>query len=195
MTNLRSKTKKKSRSKTKKTPVKNKFQHLFDIDFIKRKTKNLRNLKTCLKKIKNKGVGIFANRNIKKNEVVVYYLLKAYDLKDFPNLFDYVYTVELYTKNGNAIKSLIGDLCEESLVQPGEDGIAYWGYFSNEPSTVQKSNTFLDTNLEENYAHRKKIKKGDYVLYRLIASKDIKKGDEITWCYGSLYYRKYETSC
>ena len=35
----------------------------------------------------------------------------------------------------------------------------------------------------------------DYVLYRLIATRDIKKGEEITWCYGSLYSRNYETSC
>ena len=76
---LRSKSKsKKSKSKRKvssKNPrKKNEFRHLFDIDYIKRKTKNLSGLKTSLKKIRNKGVGIFANKNIRKNEVIVYYL-------------------------------------------------------------------------------------------------------------------------
>jgi len=188
-----------SKSKTRKasSPKKkdDEFKHLFNIDYIKRNTPNLTRLKTTLKKIRNKGIGIFANRNIKQNEVVVYYLLKAYNLKRFPNLFNNVYTVELYTKRGNNIKSLVGDLCNESLIEPDSNGVAYWGYFSNEPSTVQESNTFLDTNLNENYLNRSRIKEGDYVLYRLIASRDIKKGEEITWCYGSLYSRNYETSC
>ena len=192
MSNIRSKSKKKSRSKK---TLSGKYKNLFDIDFIKRKTKNLKNLKTCLRKIKNKGASMFANKNIMRGEVVVYYPLKVYDLKDFPNLFKYVYTVELYTKNGNPIKSLIGDLSDDILIQPKEDGIAYWGYFANEPSTVQKNNTFLDLNLKGNYSHRNRIKKGDYVLYKLVASKDIKKGDEITWCYGSSYDRNYNTSC
>ena len=74
-------------------------------------------------------------------------------------------------------------------------GIAYWGYFSNEPSTVQESNTFLDTNLKENYLNRSRVKEGEYFLYKLIASRNIKKGEEITWCYGSLYSRNYDTSC
>ena len=188
-----------SKSKTRKSSSPKKrddeFKHLFNIDYIKRNTPNLPRLKTTLKKIRNKGIGIFANRNIKQNEVVVYYLLKAYNLKRFPNLFNNVYTVELYTKRGNNIKSLVGDLCNESLIEPDSNGVAYWGYFSNEPSTVQESNTFLDTNLNENYLNRSRIKEGDYVLYRLIASRDIKKGEEITWCYGSLYSRNYETSC
>lgn len=188
-----------SKSKTRKasSPKKrdDEFKHLFNIDYIKRNTPNLPRLKTTLKKIRNKGIGTFANRNIKQNEVVLYYLLKAYNLKRFPNLFNNVYTVELYTKRGNNIKSLVGDLCNESLIEPDSNGVAYWGYFANEPSTVQESNTFLDTNLNENYLNRSRIKEGDYVLYRLIATRDIKKGEEITWCYGSLYSRNYETSC
>ena len=196
---LRSKSKSKSKrrkaSSKKSKTTKDEFKHLFDIDYIKRKTKNLSNLKTSLRKIRNKGVGIFANKKIKKNEVIVYYLLKAYNVKNFHNLFNNVYTIELYTKNGNSIKSLIGDLCNESLMQPDSKGIAYWGYFSNEPSNGQKENSFLDINLNENYMNKNRIKDGDYVLYKLIASKDIEKGEEITWCYGSLYSRNYETTC
>lgn len=185
------------RSKSKKTSLKrrDKYRHLFDIDYIKKRTKNLSKLKTSLRRIRNKGVGIFANKDIKKNEVVVYYLLKAYNLKKFPDLFNSVYTIELYTKNGSPIKSLVGDLCNESLLPPDSNGIAYWGYFSNEPSMNQESNVFLDTNSAENYHNRNRIKDGDYVLYKLVASRNIKKGEEITWCYGSLYLRNYETTC
>ena len=99
------------KSKKKSPPkIKEEFKHLFDINYIKRNTQNLPNLKTSLRKIRNKGVGIFANKNIKKNDVIVYYLLKAYNLKRFPNSFNNVYTVELYTNNGKSIKYLIGDL-------------------------------------------------------------------------------------
>ena len=193
---LRSKSKKrKLRSRSPKKTKEDQFKHLFDIDYIKRNTKNLSKLKTSLRKIRNKGIGIFANKNIKKNEVVVYYLLKAYNMNRFPNLFNNVYTIELYTKNGNGIKSLIGDLCDESMMQPDSNGVAYWGYFSNEPSSPQESNSILDVNLNENYSNKNRIKEGDYVLYKLIASKNIKKGEEITWCYGSLYSRNYETTC
>jgi hypothetical protein len=90
---------------------------------------------------------------------------------------------------------MIGDISPESLQLPDDNGIAYWGYFSNEPSKNQQSNTYIDVNLEENYSFRNTLKDGDFVLYKLIASKDIKKGEEITWCYGSLYYRQYVTSC
>ena len=184
------------KSKKKSPPkIKEEFKHLFDINYIKRNTQNLPNLKTSLRKIRNKGVGIFANKNIKQNDVSVYYLLKAYNLKRFPNSFNNVYTVELYTNNGKSIKSLIGDLCEDILMQPDDNGIAYWGYFANEPSKIQESNSFLDVNSVENYSNKNRIKEGDYVLYKLISSRDIKKGEEITWCYGSLYDRNYETSC
>jgi len=168
---------------------------LFDIDYINNTVKYHTNLKTVLKKVKRKGVGIFANRTIKNGEVVCYYLVKAFNYKTFPNKYNSVYTIELYTKNGKAIQNMIGDISEESLRMPDLDGIAYWGYFSNEPSKKQDSNTFLDINLDENYAYRKKLKEGDMVLYKLIATRDIKKGEEITWCYGSLYYREYDTSC
>ena len=92
-------------------------KHLLDIDYIKKITPRLHELKTTLKKIENKRVGLFANR----------------------------------------------------------------AYFSNEPSMGQKENCTLKFKniLEETM--NKKLTAGDFVVYPLIATSDIKKGDEIVW--------------
>ena len=147
------------------------------------------------KKIYFKNKCLLINKNILKDEVVCYYLVKAFDWKHFDSKYNNVYTMELYTKSDKVNQKMIGDICPESLQMPDDNGIAYWGYFANEPSKNQQSNTYIDINLEENYSFRNTLKDGDLVLYKLVASKDIKKGEEITWCYGSLYKRKYDTSC
>jgi hypothetical protein len=182
---------KKSRSRSKKI-----IEPLFDLNYINKITKPFKkNLKTILKKVPKKGIAVFANKNILKDEVVCYYLVKAFDWKHFDSKYNNVYTMELYTKSDKVNQKMIGDICPESLQMPDDNGIAYWGYFANEPSKNQQSNTYIDINLEENYSFRNTLKDGDLVLYKLVASKDIKKGEEITWCYGSLYKRKYDTSC
>ena len=40
-----------------------------------------------------------------------------------------------------------------------------------------------------------RLKEGDFITYKLIASHNIKAGEEIVWCYGESYARNYETSC
>lgn len=185
----RKKSKRKSKSKSKSNP-------LFDIKFLNKISNPYKNvLKTVVKKVKNKGIGVFACRDIYHGEDVCYYLVKAFDYKMFENKYNSVYTIELYTKSGLTIQKLIGDIADESLQVPTEDGMAFWGYMCNEPSKNQKSNTYLDINQSSNYLYRDKIKHGDLILYKLVATKDIKKGEEITWCYGSLYLRQYKTSC
>lgn len=33
------------------------------------------------------------------------------------------------------------------------------------------------------------------MIYKLIATRDIKPGEEICWCYGGAYLRDYESPC
>lgn len=167
-------------------------KNLLDIDYIKKITPRLHELKTTLKKVENKRVGLFANKPIRKKEIIAYYLVKVYKSN---NNKDWTYVVTLYDKNHREIKDLDGDLCSESLQMPTKDGITYWAYFSNEPSMGQKENCTLKFKniLEETM--NKKLTAGDFVVYPLIATSDIKKGDEIVWCYGSSYERDYETIC
>ena len=154
-------------------------------------------LSVTLKKNKYAGTGLFATKNIKKGAVIAYYKMKLY--KDTvnspyksPTKCMYCFTV--YTKNGNMHKTLIGDLDTESAPQP-KNNIPYWGYFANEPSGKQKENCEIDVNLSGNYKSKSRLKEGDFITYKLIASHNIKAGEEIVWCYGESYARNYETSC
>jgi len=182
---------KKSKKKSKKVSVK-KDSYLFDMNYINDNTPNLDTLKTRLKKMKSKRVGLFANKQIKKGDVISYYLVKAFKKARF----DAVYSVTLYNKNGSESK-FYGDLCPESLQLPTRNGITYWAYFSNEPSINEHDNSYLEfVNTHKETRNKTTIEEGDLVLYKLIASKNIKKGDEILWCYGyPPGQRLYKTAC
>ena len=183
---------KKSKKRSKK---KSELDFLLDIDYIKKNTPNLEKMKTTLKKMKNKRVGLFANKNIKKGETISYYLVKAY--KSSKKILNRMYSVTLYNKNGNLNNNLTGDLCLESLQSPTKNGITYWGYFSNEPSMNEEENCELDFKNSFKYTKDKlKLEEGDFVLYKLLSKKNIKKGDEILWCYGyAPGQRDYKTVC
>jgi hypothetical protein len=88
----------------------------------------------------------------------------------------------------------MGDIDKESAPLP-KNNIPYWAYFSNEPSGKQKENAYIDISLKDNYKDRNRLKHGDFITYKLKASKNIKAGEEVVWCYGSAYARDYETSC
>lgn len=153
-------------------------------------------LKVTLKKSK-KGVGIYAIKPIKKNETIAYYKVKVYNYDKYKPFDKSTYLITVYTKQGNASKTLIGDIFPESI-QPPYRNIPFWGLFSNEPSVKPKkqdSNAYLDTNIRQNYKNRKILRVGDTFVYKIKASKDIKPGEEITWCYGDAYGRSYEANC
>jgi hypothetical protein len=152
------------------------------------------NLKVTLKK-NYKGYSLYAIKNIKKGNVIAYYKFMIYaDDDNFSGYKNNMYTMTVYNKNGSRNKTLIGDIYEGSLEYP-KRGIPYWAYFSNEPSGDQTENCFIDINAKSNYRHRNKPKKGETLTYRLIASRNIKAGEEITWCYGGAYERDYESNC
>lgn len=224
------------------------LDHLFDYKQILKDTPNKDKLSITLKK-GNKGVSIFATKDIKKGDKIAYYKMKIYTntkkgLKNFtindsmvelsdeykkvvnkklPERKDettYQYKNKLvkaiheetdhflYLKNktiippkknmyfftvcnkkGYAYKKLTGDLYEGSLPKPKND-IPYWGYLSNEPMCDEKYNADADMSND-----KVSVKEGDTLTYTIIAEKDIKKGEEVMWCYGSSYSRTYPTSC
>jgi len=88
----------------------------------------------------------------------------------------------------------MGDLDKESAPQP-KNKIPYWAYFSNEPSGKQKENSEIDIAIKDNYRNRKRLKPGDYITYKLKATRNIKPGEEVVWCYGEGYDRNYKTTC
>jgi hypothetical protein len=154
-------------------------------------------LSVTLKKNKYAGTGLFATKPIKKGNVIAYYKMKVHqDTTKHPyrSPTKCMYCFTVYTKGDRMSSSLMGDIDKESAPLP-KNNIPYWAYFSNEPSLKQKENAYIDIALKENYKDRKRLKPGDFMTYKLRASKNIKPGEEVVWCYGSAYARNYETSC
>ena len=169
------------------------MDHLLDLKWIKKHTPNLENLKVKLEKSPVKGTSLFAQKPIKKGNIIAYYHMKVYPLKT-PGPFGDVYQFTVYTSKGNAIKNLVGNLYEGSL-KPPKRGIPYWAYFSNEPSGTQKENAYVDADADGNYKNRTRIKAGDTVTFKLIAKRNIAAGEEVVWCYGDEYLRNYKPNC
>lgn len=109
-----------------------------------------------------------------------------------------MYNFTVWNKRGRAYTRLFGDLYKGSLPPP-KNNIPYWAYFSNEPSPSQKSNAdiWMADVIDDNYKNRTSLNEGDTLVYRLVATTPIKKGEEIMWCYGNSYdaNRNYDTSC
>jgi len=223
------------------------LDHLFDYKQILKDTPNKDKLSITLKK-GNKGVSIFATKDIKEGDKIAYYKMKIYSntkkgLKSFttnnsieelsdeykkvfkklperkdettyqykkklvnaineetdhflylknktiipPKKHMYFFTV--YNKKRYIYKKLTGDLYEGSIPKP-KNNIPYWGYLSNEPMCDEKYNADVDTS-----NNKSKVREGDTLTYTIYAWNDIKKGEEVMWCYGSNYPRSYPTSC
>ena len=158
------------------------------ISFNYAKKFNNNKTKTKLKRIKGKGIGLFATKKIKKNELISIYLLQAYQRGTHKSLKHGRYAVAI----PNNIH-LVGHLGHDSLSLPKKIGNIYrtfFGYFANEPSCIplQKKNAIL---YYPNKSRNKKIKVGDNVIFYLKAIKTIQPGDEILWHYGQRYHRNY----
>ena len=65
-------------------------------------------LAITLKKDPVKGVGVYAREKISKGDVIAYYKMKVFLSRDHET--DGVYIFEVYKKNGDAYKRLIGGL-------------------------------------------------------------------------------------
>jgi len=167
------------------------LRDVLDMDYVLAKTGSLP-LKVELRKTKVKGVGIYAKEPIEDGEVIALYQIKVFREKNYESPTDNDYMIGVYTFLGNESRVWIGDIAPESLKAPiksenGEFYIPYWAYFSNEPSPGQNTNAYINMNLEETYKTRKRLKEGDLVTYKLIATENIAPGEEIVWDYGSGY--------
>jgi len=159
--------------------------NMFDIDFLN-DMHHQKNMKTYLKKTRNKGLGVYAKRNIKKGETVCYYLVWVH-IRNSQKKFNTNYKIGFRENRG-----IVGDIESSSLQFPTGSGIAYYGYLMNEPSMNQKTNCVLHPGYNKKQV--KDLKVGDGYLYKLIAIKNIKKNEELTWYYGDFYQRNYKTS-
>jgi len=164
-----------------------------DPSYIEKHTKGYEKLRVYLKK-SYKGVSLFAREPIKKGQIVSYYKIKVISERSkVKRVKDGIYTFNIYSKDDEKIKKYYGDICMESLDTPRR-GIPFFGYFANEPSNGQVCNTRVDINLKENYSDRDEVRPGDFMVYRLIALRDISMDDEICWYYGDHYDRDYDIS-
>ncbi len=169
------------------------MKKIFDTKYAKDMAKGF-DLKVKLKK-NFKGTSLYSKKEIKKGGVIAYYKFLVHKNDDsFNAINDNMYAITVYSKKGRARDSLIGDIYEGSL-EPPKNNIPFWGYFSNEPSGKQEENAALDINLKSNYRNRDKVKPGDTIVYKLVATRNIKPNEEITWCYGSAYNRNYKANC
>ena len=168
-----------------------KFFRLLDISRIKKSTKDKEDLKVTLKKSRTKGVGLYATKPIKKGQIVAYYKMKLFKYNTYNSPTKGMYAFTAYNKDGSENESLIGDLYLGSIPAPSRN-IPYWALFSNEPSKGQDENAYIDEDISKNFRSRNKLKAGETIIYKLVATRNIKPGEEITWCYGSGYYRNYK---
>jgi len=148
-------------------------------------------LSVTLKKDPVKGVGLYAREKILKGDIIAFYKIKVFLLKDYET--DGVYSFEVYRKNGDEYKRLIGDIYEESFPEP-IDGIPFWAPFANEPNKGQRTNAMIDIDLKGNFVGKTYLSPGDILIYKLVATKMIKPGSEILWYYGPDYSRNYSVS-
>lgn len=171
---------------------KTELDYLLDMNWVKRNTEDISNLKVELKKHRVKGTSLYAKEFIPRGNIISYYRMTVFPI-DHKGPFGNMYYFYLYDKHGNLIPDKIGDLFHGSLPQP-RHRIPFWAYFSNEPNSRQTSNSYIDTNVPGNYK-RGNIKIGDQITYHLKASRDIYPGEEIVWCYGEMYNRDYAPNC
>jgi hypothetical protein len=160
-----------------------------NIDKVLRKTKDKSNLKVTLKHHDMKGSALYAKKRIKKGEVVAYYMFKLFDRKGYESPTDFDYAMKVYDKKDNIIRKYKGDIDETCMPAPKRN-IPYWGIFANEPSPGEESNVELDSNNAAN--NRTKMRVGKHFTYKLVATREIKRGQEIMWNYGDSYPREYD---
>jgi hypothetical protein len=167
--------------------TKNWKKEILDPNYILKNTTSKSDLKVTLKQDKIKGTCLYSTKSINKNNIIAYYKVRAYRYsKSGP--FGSRYLFVIYTIGGNTSNTFVGNLSPESVDEPFR-GKPFWAFFSNEPGPNQIANAYIKTTSKPN------LREGDYLVYKLIASRNIKPNEEITWCYGENYDRDYEPNC
>ena len=170
-----------------------KYKDLLDHTKVLKNTKNKGDLSITLKPSKIKGVGLYSTKPIQTDETIAYYKIRVFKQSDYKSPTNYMYSFDVYRKDGEEYKRLIGDLDLTSFPEPMND-VPFWAPFANEPSKGQRSNAEIDMNLKDNYKNRTTISSGQIMIYKLVAKKYIGSGEEILWYYGEDYRRDYPVS-
>ena len=146
---------------------------------------------------------LVANKPLQRDQIAAFYKMRVFrtiEKPDDPEHYSYpygsTYTFNVYGKNGKRLKCLIGDISPESV--PGAEGnVPYWGHFANEPDRKEDANVRADRQVKRNFGgkKRKALMHGDYIVYALVATRDIEKGESLRFCYGCDYLRDYSTGC
>jgi SET domain-containing protein len=139
-----------------------------------------------------KGKGLFARNNIKARHVIAYYVFEVFNENTFVDTTR-TYCIEVYTKAGNVSRGKVGNISIATSNRPVFRGIGSMGHLANEPGENEVSNCALRSNTRTNFRYRQRVRVGHIHIYKLVATRDIAKGDEIMWCYGSNYDRDYLT--
>ena len=150
--------------------------------------------KVKLRNSKKYGIELVCSKPIRKGEIVAYYKFKVFRDATYKGFRDNMYTMTVVSKKDNPGRTLVGGLYSGSLELPVK-GKTFLAFFANEPSGKIRENCELDVELAYNYRHRKIVLAGDTMRYSLRATKPIKKGERIVWCYGEQYERKYKVNC
>lgn len=147
------------------------------------------------KRLSGETLQHYKKRLVDEINEIEYHVLYLKEKRVVPPKKD-MYHFMIYNKYGYRYRKLTGDLYSGSLPKP-KNNIPYWGYFSNEPNCNQVCNAHVDFLLYENFTlkNRVTIKEGETITYGIVALKNIKKGEEVMWCYGNEYRRDYPTSC
>lgn len=144
---------------------------------------------------------VVANKDIQKDEIVAYYKMRVFKTREYENDIEFysypngtTYTFTVYDKNGLRIPGLIGDLSPESV----PDAIAeapFYGHLINEPQKRKDANVRVDKQTAQNFGSRESVHHGDFIIYAIVATKAIKAGERLLYCYGLDYERNYKTAC
>ena len=167
------------------------YNRLLTVDFQLNFVKHA-NLRVTLKHDTIKGIGVYATKQIKENEIVAYYILKVFEADKYVSPTNEVYTFAVFTKSGKIDDKLIADITPDCFTYPIKN-VPYWGCFINEPIPKQILNTKFIPEIKKNskMCEKNKIHAGDYVTYSVQAIRDIDIGDELTTYYGDEYKRDY----
>jgi len=171
------------------------FNNLLDMDRILNETTNKEDLKVILRHDEVKGTCLFTTQFIKEGEVVAYYKIRTFKQSIYKSPTNFIYTFSIYGPTGKKSENLIGDIDLESIPNP-ENNIPYWGQFINEPSKGQDINCEVDPDVNSNFKKigRTRAKCDIYLIYKIIAKRDIEEDEELTFYYGDEYDRDYDLS-
>ena len=143
-----------------------------------------------------KTTGIVAGKDIKAGETIAYYPIVILEdpgpkpsKRKFP-LQDYFIEVKY---RGKSSAKYIGQPDLKRAIQKPTKSIPHIGLWSNEPYPGEKANARM-----EYKSLTKPPRVGGKLSYSLKATRLIKKGQEVLWCYGTEFNRgspPYKTGC